>query len=109
MIRRPPRSTLFPYTTLFRSERRRRRLLVPLRHLEGTQDRHALDLLERADGYLRGCDCRGRAGLGVSALERLGGGIGRDPRPAGHEHRAPEGILELTDGAPPFRSAHAPV
>src|SRR2546430_10640600 len=24
MIRRPPRSTLFPYTTLFRSERRRR-------------------------------------------------------------------------------------
>src|SRR2546430_5639004 len=25
MIRRPPRSTLFPYTTLFRSERARRR------------------------------------------------------------------------------------
>src|SRR3712207_6983156 len=25
MIRRPPRSTLFPYTTLFRSERPRRR------------------------------------------------------------------------------------
>src|SRR2546430_8631902 len=25
MIRRPPRSTLFPYTTLFRSERRDRR------------------------------------------------------------------------------------
>src|SRR6266496_4665200 len=26
MIRRPPRSTLFPYTTLFRSRRARRRL-----------------------------------------------------------------------------------
>src|SRR2546422_8424715 len=26
MIRRPPRSTLFPYTTLFRSHRRRREL-----------------------------------------------------------------------------------
>src|SRR3712207_7534449 len=26
MIRRPPRSTLFPYTTLFRSRRRARRL-----------------------------------------------------------------------------------
>src|SRR5258708_25523996 len=26
MIRRPPRSTLFPYTTLFRSERQRRQL-----------------------------------------------------------------------------------
>src|SRR5688572_32694009 len=25
MIRRPPRSTLFPYTTLFRSDRRRQR------------------------------------------------------------------------------------
>src|SRR3712207_7832031 len=27
MIRRPPRSTLFPYTTLFRSDARRRRVL----------------------------------------------------------------------------------
>src|SRR6476660_10315267 len=27
MIRRPPRSTLFPYTTLFRSERCRRRVI----------------------------------------------------------------------------------
>src|SRR2546428_5075573 len=27
MIRRPPRSTLFPYTTLFRSRRRGRRLV----------------------------------------------------------------------------------
>src|SRR5258707_1668190 len=30
MIRRPPRSTLFPYTTLFRSHRRRRRTRTPL-------------------------------------------------------------------------------
>src|SRR2546425_1792686 len=28
MIRRPPRSTLFPYTTLFRSHRRRR-VIIP--------------------------------------------------------------------------------
>src|SRR5438309_4540413 len=28
MLRRPPRSTLFPYTTLFRSERRRRQRLL---------------------------------------------------------------------------------
>src|SRR6266850_8466718 len=37
MIRRPPRSTLFPYTTLFRFSRRpgkpRRRRPLPLRHL----------------------------------------------------------------------------
>src|SRR3712207_8521781 len=30
MIRRPPRSTLFPYTTLFRSRRHRRRHLALL-------------------------------------------------------------------------------
>src|SRR2546422_1966667 len=30
MIRRPPRSTLFPYTTLFRSDRSARVFLVPL-------------------------------------------------------------------------------
>src|SRR5258708_11606655 len=29
MIRRPPRSTLFPYTTLFRSPRDERRLVEP--------------------------------------------------------------------------------
>src|SRR3712207_7660288 len=29
MIRRPPRSTLFPYTTLFRSSNRRERNLLP--------------------------------------------------------------------------------
>src|SRR5258707_6885673 len=40
MIRRPPRSTLFPYTTLFRS---------PLRHVErATRHRHHL-----ANGRLR--------------------------------------------------------
>src|SRR5687767_15599880 len=38
MIRRPPRSTLFPYTTLFRSGVRRRRL-VPVGRQAG---RHAV-------------------------------------------------------------------
>src|SRR2546425_6822765 len=31
MIRRPPRSTLFPYTTLFRSARRRSSVIIPIR------------------------------------------------------------------------------
>src|SRR3712207_7582948 len=35
MIRRPPRSTLFPYTTLFRSPSRHR---APLRRLEAEAD-----------------------------------------------------------------------
>src|SRR2546426_6789743 len=40
MIRRPPRSTLFPYTTLFRSRRARR--LVEQQHvrLDGERARH---------------------------------------------------------------------
>src|SRR5437667_5653766 len=40
MIRRPPRSTLFPYTTLFRSERSRARIVHHLPQV-------ALVLLER--------------------------------------------------------------
>src|SRR5258708_25984626 len=42
MIRRPPRSTLFPYTTLFRSDERR--LRVPAHELLGRLD---LGLAER--------------------------------------------------------------
>src|SRR3989441_8120888 len=38
MIRRPPRSTLFPYTTLFRSRERARQLAVPT-----IQDRQAIE------------------------------------------------------------------
>src|SRR2546427_1650226 len=33
MIRRPPRSTLFPYTTLFRSGAELRRMLRPYQHV----------------------------------------------------------------------------
>src|SRR5258708_26886467 len=39
MIRRPPRSTLFPYTTLFRSRRSMRRTKSKGRHSRGTTPR----------------------------------------------------------------------
>src|SRR2546425_4372988 len=39
MIRRPPRSTLFPYTTLFRSFRDRRRFINALFHFAINRDR----------------------------------------------------------------------
>src|SRR3712207_6987771 len=51
MIRRPPRSTLFPYTTLFRSDplesaARRRPLALLLGHVRGLLDL-AVGLVER--------------------------------------------------------------
>src|SRR5687768_18013750 len=39
MIRRPPRSTLFPYTTLFRSGRARRGGAGALRHARALRER----------------------------------------------------------------------
>src|SRR3989442_8360371 len=54
MIRRPPRSTLFPYTTLFRSAPCKR-LAGALQNLErhplATIFEHALDSLERDLSY----------------------------------------------------------
>src|SRR5690348_17818379 len=50
MVRRPPRSTLFPYTTLFRSAVRRRGKAVPERRLHaagGEQLAHALERVDR--------------------------------------------------------------
>src|SRR3712207_7188803 len=42
MIRRPPRSTLFPYTTLFRSPRLRHQRRRQRLHLPERRQRHAL-------------------------------------------------------------------
>src|SRR5258708_30163718 len=53
MIRRPPRSTLFPYTTLFRSDVRLAHLVVGLDGLPGGgvdgRDAHGLLLPPRGD------------------------------------------------------------
>src|SRR3712207_3281922 len=46
MIRRPPRSTLFPYTTLFRSHSRAEQRGLPA---VGRQGEDALDVLEEAE------------------------------------------------------------
>src|SRR5260370_18607641 len=42
MIRRPPRSTLFPYTTLFRSTRCRRAGHITLNTFRETRDYHSV-------------------------------------------------------------------
>src|SRR3712207_8895301 len=63
MIRRPPRSTLFPCTTLFRSHRRAEH---PERVRPDGGDPRAVDLLRRADGPDR-----------VEAREEVHGGVER--------------------------------
>src|SRR3712207_7405153 len=70
MIRRPPRSTLFPYTTLFRSRHR----LLPLVHL---------DLAGEADGH------RAHVEVGISEL------VGRLRLTAEVDERSEEHTSEL--------------
>src|SRR3712207_9012642 len=54
MIRRPPRSTLFPYTTLFRSLRRDMRVLAPLATVGATLSADVATFVVGANfGYLR--------------------------------------------------------
>src|SRR3712207_7208716 len=72
MIRRPPRSTLFPYTTLFRSGR----------------------VAEAAPGRGRGRGgCRGAAELPAQAVEEPGHGVNR--RAASGRTRSEEHTSEL--------------
>src|SRR3989441_11863412 len=78
MIRRPPRSTLFPYTTLFRSRRTRRRVRgdQPIRR-EGAPQ--AVLRGDERDALLHGLRVRGEGdrrspGGGAGAHER--GGVG---------------------------------
>src|SRR3989454_9960601 len=104
MIRRPPRSTLFPYTTLFRSRRRRtvstnqiRRRLAPrgpadiLCEGSGEGDpKHGgiLRVVGRRINYLGG---NWRAG-GVRGYLRGGKGGPADPAPGGGESHRPPGL-----------------
>src|SRR3712207_9522066 len=70
MIRRPPRSTLFPYTTLFRSLVRGDRDAFGL-HGRSAEQRIALDLLLDPDIGI--VSLGGRAGTGKSALALCAG------------------------------------
>src|SRR2546422_10414944 len=64
MIRRPPRSTLFPYTTLFRSE------VVELRRAQAERKlAHALERM--ADGLDAFLDARARFQLDLQRSQRL--------------------------------------
>src|SRR2546425_11427586 len=74
MIRRPPRSPLFPYTTLFRSraDRRRVRAARPGARPRGRRDRpRAVLLLRRPGGGVRRRRPRRLRALLVPALDEL--------------------------------------
>src|SRR2546430_12788246 len=76
MIRRPPRSTLFPYTTLFRSQKLSHRLEVPHLHDRRLHPlREAQSLRERRDD-----EARVLAGPGVRE------GAGHDDAERSEEH-----------------------
>src|SRR3712207_8362699 len=78
MIRRPPRSTLFPYTTLFRSDR-------------GHPGPALVDRAEGGeDGFGRDAQVRGEAGNqdGVGGRERFEAGLRDDRKARGGRDRA---------------------
>src|SRR2546430_7102833 len=58
MIRRPPRSTLFPYTTLFRSERNGQIVFAcrPARIRSSAEELHGLGLRRRRECYKRNAE-----------------------------------------------------
>src|SRR3712207_9514581 len=76
MIRRPPRSTLFPYTTLFRS--------VLLRGLLGPAEAEHLDLVEPVHAD----DAAGVLAVGAGLAAEAGG-------PAGVAHRTGGEVQDL--------------
>src|SRR2546426_11922979 len=67
MIRRPPRSTLFPYTTLFRSDGSLVGLSQPqFKHQQGIDEVSPVPILKYA--------------LGKQAIDEFSGDIRKDPR-----------------------------
>src|SRR5258708_12659790 len=68
MIRRPPRSTLFPYTPLFRSKTDAARGAIPRGISRSGEDRRSI----ANDGHRR-CDDR-RLSAGIGQEDNCGGG-----------------------------------
>src|SRR3712207_9492003 len=79
MIRRPPRSTLFPYTTLFRSARREQDQRDRRERADGGAEPHAQRLVAELDAMVPRAD-RNAAHDAVDALDlRLAAVDGRRP------------------------------
>src|SRR3712207_8701737 len=79
MIRRPPRSTLFPYTTLFRSRPEERAVGRVL-------ERHPVELPRRAVGGAGDVDVPLGVGLNVNGVVLVGAVARERARPRSEEH-----------------------
>src|SRR5438094_5468989 len=77
MIRRPPRSTLFPYTTLFRS----RSGSVPVLDLPARRPRQLAAGQRRARGAVAGPELRRPALAGVTRVAHLAAERAGSPAP----------------------------
>src|SRR2546426_12330354 len=90
MIRRPPRSTLFPYTTLFRSTSAvcsHRRVLVPDERGERAGGGAVVGLLRVGSDLVPDHLCLLRTDGAIHAAERrAGGGIRQLPEAPEHRH-----------------------
>src|SRR5687768_18201683 len=75
MIRRPPRSTLFPYTTLFRSEWHR---------LSSRREARRRESQKEAAPEGRSCQARAAAGAGGKGVSRISGRQRHEPRSEEH-------------------------
>src|SRR3712207_7856449 len=78
MIRRPPRSTLFPYTTLFRSG--------GAVHVQQFPDRLLLGVLRAGGVARRGTDAGVLLGDEVAVVERLVGRVAPELAARSEEH-----------------------
>src|SRR6266516_8226381 len=97
MIRRPPRSTLFPYTTLFRSRPRR----APVRRR--TRQPGRLD-----SGLRAGVRVAVRRRKTPAARDVAGGGVARGRRDRGRDHLSRLVAARLADGGGVAVRARAP-
>src|SRR5258708_32366499 len=89
MIRRPPRSTLFPYTTLFRSRRERlRRTLRRREHVDARVGRHRLDARKRSALVVALLGERSRRPHFFPTTTQLAGEIETTPRTLRHHAHA---------------------
>src|SRR3712207_7409060 len=94
MIRRPPRSTLFPYTTLFRSDVGRASVVA--RYDDLIDGLHVA-----ADGTAFGVRARRETGIVVASNGTREGLAGRRPLPGA------EGVLTLDRKSTRLNSSHA--